>query len=51
MRCCDCGYYHKEEEDRFPRCHFDEWNLNCPGADRYAPCEEEEFETWVDEEQ
>ena len=40
MSYCDkinCGYYYQDEEDDFPRCHYDDpWP---------APCEYEE-EGW-----
>ena len=36
MTCTDnCGYYWKEEDDAFPRCHFE-------GPDGWAPCEQED---------
>lgn len=36
-RCKRCGYYWKEEGDRFPCCHFDE---DLPNG--WAPCEQDE---------
>lgn len=37
MTCTDnCGYYWKEEDEKFARCHFE-------GADGWAPCEQEEY--------
>lgn len=35
MRCEMCAYCWKEEEDRYPICH---WESRCPGD--YPPCEE-----------
>ena len=40
MKCTDCPYYYKTENDKFPCCH---WESRCP--DDKAPCEEEEYET------
>lgn len=38
MKCTECGYYYKTEEDEYPCCHFE-------GPEGWAPCEqEEEFE-------
>ena len=34
-RCEMCGYYWKEEEDRYPHCHFE-------GPDGSAPCENDD---------
>lgn len=34
MRCKDCPYCYKTEEDDFACCHFE-------GADGWAPCEQE----------
>ena len=37
MKCKDCPYHYKTEDDRFPCCHFEgPWN---------APCEEDEYES------
>lgn len=36
MKCSDnCGYYWKEENETFARCHFE-------GPNGWAPCEQEE---------
>lgn len=36
MKCSDnCGYYWKEEDEKFARCHFE-------GPDGWAPCEQED---------
>jgi hypothetical protein len=37
MSCADsnCGYYWKDENDDFPRCHFDGFGK--------APCEEDDW--------
>lgn len=36
MRCSDnCGYYWKEEDEAFARCHFE-------GPEGWAPCEQED---------
>ena len=35
MKCSECGYHYKTEEDKFPCCHFE-------GPDGWAPCEYEE---------
>ena len=35
MKCIECGYYYKTEEDRYPCCHFE-------GPEGWAPCEQEE---------
>ena len=34
-RCEMCGYYWKEEGDRYPHCHFE-------GLDGWAPCENDD---------
>lgn len=34
-RCEMCGYYWKEDEERYPCCHFE-------GPDGWAPCENDE---------
>ena len=36
MKCADCPYYWKEENEDYPDCHY-RWN------DGYAPCEVEEI--------
>lgn len=39
MRCTDCPYCWKGEDDRFPCCHFE-------GPDGWAPCEQDDdYET------
>ena len=35
MKCTECGYHWKEEDEAFARCHF-------VGPDGWAPCEQEE---------
>ena len=37
MKCIDCGYYYKEEDDDFACCHF-------VGPIGWAPCEDEDEE-------
>lgn len=37
IACGICPYYYKDEDDRFPRCHYE---LD----DGYAPCEIDDFE-------
>lgn len=37
MKCVDCPYYWKEENEKYPNCHY-KWD------DGYAPCEVEETE-------
>jgi hypothetical protein len=37
MKCKDCGYYYKDEDDDFACCHF-------TGPVGWAPCEDEEDE-------
>ena len=32
MKCSECGYYWKEEDEGFAHCQFD-------GPDGWAPCE------------
>ena len=39
MKCNDCPYCWKEEEEEYARCH---WVIRCPGD--YPPCEEPEYE-------
>lgn len=42
MKCTDCPYYWKNEEDAFPCCHFEEtWEAPCETEDYY---EEEYYE-------
>lgn len=39
MKCVDCPYHWKDENDRYPCCHYG-------ASDGYAPCEvDEPFET------
>lgn len=37
MKCTDCPYHWKDENDRFPRCHFESLGTWDP-----APCEIDE---------
>lgn len=37
MKCTDCAYHYKTENDQFPCCHF-------VGPNGWAPCEQEEPE-------
>ena len=39
MKCKDCCYCWQDEDDDFPRCH---WEIRCPGD--IPPCEEEDWE-------
>lgn len=41
MKCADCPYHWKEENEDFPCCHYG-WN------DGYAPCEADEPEETED---
>lgn len=43
-RCAslNCGYYWKDEDDDFPRCH-------CPDDGFPAPCESDDDDDWDDE--
>lgn len=46
MKCKDCLYYYRDEEEGFSRCHFEWWGL--------APCEEDddddfESDTYTDD--
>lgn len=36
-RCENCGYLWKEEDEKFPSCHFE-------GPVGWAPCEQDEYE-------
>lgn len=38
MRCENCNYYYKDDNDKFARCYFDEWFQPMYGDK--APCEE-----------
>ena len=40
----NCGYWWREEGEKFPRCHFD-------GPDDWAPCEVEDNEEESDYEE
>ena len=44
LKCAECGYYYKTEEDRYPCCHFE-------GPEGWAPCEQEEPEEEKDEDE
>lgn len=35
MICSNCGYWYKNDDDRYAHCHFE-------GPDGWAPCEQEE---------
>ena len=37
MKCVDCYYYWKNEDNEYPCCH---WASRCP--DDIPPCEDEE---------
>lgn len=43
MKCTECGYYWKKEDEKYPRCHFE-------GPEGWAPCEAEELDSdeWED---
>ena len=45
LKCEDCGYYWKEEGERYAGCH---WESRCPGD--IAPCDEDEYSLWGIEE-
>lgn len=38
LECKNCCYQWKDEDDRWPCCH---WEARCP--DDYPPCEEEDY--------
>lgn len=42
MKCVDCPYYWKDENNDFPCCNY-RWN------DGYAPCEVNEAEEYEEE--
>ena len=44
MKCVDCGYYWKEENEPYAHCHYE-------GFDAWAPCEQEENELYEEEEE
>lgn len=35
MKCTDCPYHWKDENDNFPCCHFDGWEAPCEIEDDY----------------
>lgn len=43
FKCADCPCYWRGEEDDFSRCHFGDLGL--------APCEQEEYDDYYNEEQ
>ena len=44
IACGICPYYYKDEDEKFPRCHY-EWD------DGYAPCEIDDFEEEEEEDE
>lgn len=42
MKCTDCCYYWKAEDDNYPYCH---WENKCAGD--ISPCELEDFDTEI----
>ena len=44
MKCTECGYHYKTEQDEYPCCHFD-------GPEGWAPCEQEEEEIEAEDEE
>lgn len=38
MKCTECGYYWKKEDEEYPLCHFE-------GPEGWAPCEAEELDS------
>lgn len=42
IKCVDCPYYWKEENEKTPHCHY-------TYDDGYAPCEVDDYETEDDE--
>lgn len=44
MKCVECCYYWKEEDEGFAHC---QWQAKCGGD--MAPCEEETDWAWVEE--
>lgn len=42
MKCADCMYCWQDENDDFPRCHYEgEWEAPCELDDDYKEDEEE----------
>ena len=39
----NCGYYYREEDEDFPRCHFKGWTAPCEYEDDYE--EEDDDDT------
>lgn len=33
LKCEDCGYWWKEEDEDFPCCHFEGWTAPCEYED------------------
>lgn len=46
MKCADCCYFWREEDEAFQTCH---WESRCPGD--IPPCEEEEEEDVYEDEE
>lgn len=46
MKCADCCYFWREEDETFQSCH---WEPRCPGD--VPPCEEEEEEDVYEDEE
>lgn len=46
MRCTDCPYHWKEDDERFARCHFEP---HC--ADDLPPCEIDDYDEYYGEEE
>lgn len=40
MKCSDCCYCWKDEDDKYERCH---WNDNPYNSGYMSPCEEDEW--------
>ena len=49
LECKDCNYYWKDEDDKFPRCHFQAMHGDPSWLD-IPPCEEDWFEEVTAEE-
>ena len=50
MKCTECSWYYTEENETYPRCHYDDdWRYKTPWDK--APCEYEEEppSDWQDE--
>lgn len=43
LECKDCSYYWKDEDDNYPRCHFQAMHGDPSWLD-IPPCEEDWFE-------